>query len=461
MGWTRFFRRSRRDDEAAREIASYIAIETDDNIARGMAPQAAHDAAVRKFGNATRVREEIYWMNTMRPDRHPLAGSAFAARAAEARQGLCRGRDSFAGARHRRQHRDLPVARRGAAAHAAGRAEPQQLVNVSFRAGLVAQRRLHQPLAGSDLRAGRASCAQHQQAFRGLARVEQRPAQHRGRRGSAATSRRCGRAATCSPCSASSRVVGRLFSRRGRSPAARARGGDQLRLLAARVWRLAVGAAADRASAKASVRHRRRDRAVVLRARRRPRFDVAVPLCADLLLQNGAIALESTPRVVAGGRWAASRPAGPRQQANDHLIAMSPAIMADDRCRPDYTAEAMQKHYLGNKLNALPRQPACPTCAKSSVSRWSCCWPRPALVLADRVRQPGQPAAGARDRPRARDRGAPRDRRVARRALSASCSWRACCSRRSARCSECSSRAASARCWSRSSPAAWASCSST
>src|SRR5688500_1230026 len=63
----KFFRRARRDEDAAREIASYIAIETDDNIARGMAPQAAHDAAVRKFGNATRVREEIYWMNTIRP----------------------------------------------------------------------------------------------------------------------------------------------------------------------------------------------------------------------------------------------------------------------------------------------------------------------------------------------------------------------------------------------------------
>ncbi len=67
MGLLKYFRRGRRDDDAAREIASYIAIETDDNIARGMSPQAAHDAAVRKFGNATRVREEIYWMNTMRP----------------------------------------------------------------------------------------------------------------------------------------------------------------------------------------------------------------------------------------------------------------------------------------------------------------------------------------------------------------------------------------------------------
>src|SRR5919106_3196991 len=67
MSWTKFFRRRQRDDDAAREIASYIAIETDENIARGMPPQAAHDAAVRKFGNTTRVREEIYWMNTIRP----------------------------------------------------------------------------------------------------------------------------------------------------------------------------------------------------------------------------------------------------------------------------------------------------------------------------------------------------------------------------------------------------------
>ena len=63
----KYFKRSRRDDEAASEIASYIAIETDDNIARGMTPQAAHDAAVKKFGNPTRIREEIYWMNTVRP----------------------------------------------------------------------------------------------------------------------------------------------------------------------------------------------------------------------------------------------------------------------------------------------------------------------------------------------------------------------------------------------------------
>jgi putative ABC transport system permease protein len=65
--WFRFFERAARDREAAREIASYIAIETDQNVARGMSPERAQDAAVRKFGNPTRVREEIYWMNTIRP----------------------------------------------------------------------------------------------------------------------------------------------------------------------------------------------------------------------------------------------------------------------------------------------------------------------------------------------------------------------------------------------------------
>src|SRR5436190_5581821 len=80
MAWTRFFRRNRRDEDAAREIASYIAIETDDNIARGMTPQAAHDAAHRKFGNAARVREDIYNMNTMAPIDNLIRDLRFGAR---------------------------------------------------------------------------------------------------------------------------------------------------------------------------------------------------------------------------------------------------------------------------------------------------------------------------------------------------------------------------------------------
>ena len=65
MGWSRFFRRRFWDNERAREIQSYIEIETDENIARGMSPDTARCAAHKKFGNGTYVREEIYHMNTI------------------------------------------------------------------------------------------------------------------------------------------------------------------------------------------------------------------------------------------------------------------------------------------------------------------------------------------------------------------------------------------------------------
>jgi hypothetical protein len=65
MGWSRFFRRSYCDAERAREIRTHVDIETDDNIARGMPPSEARDAARRKFGNPAHVREEIYRMNSL------------------------------------------------------------------------------------------------------------------------------------------------------------------------------------------------------------------------------------------------------------------------------------------------------------------------------------------------------------------------------------------------------------
>jgi putative ABC transport system permease protein len=61
----KFFRRGAWDDERSRELDAYLAIETDENIARGMSPADARDAARRKLGNATLVREEIYQMNTV------------------------------------------------------------------------------------------------------------------------------------------------------------------------------------------------------------------------------------------------------------------------------------------------------------------------------------------------------------------------------------------------------------
>ena len=65
MSLKRFFRRSRWDEERARELDAHLAIETDENIARGMTPQDARLAACRKLGSAARIREEIYDFNTV------------------------------------------------------------------------------------------------------------------------------------------------------------------------------------------------------------------------------------------------------------------------------------------------------------------------------------------------------------------------------------------------------------
>jgi len=65
MNWFRFFRRSAWDDERARELEAHLAIEVDENVARGMTLHDARDAARRKLGNTTRIREEIYRMNTV------------------------------------------------------------------------------------------------------------------------------------------------------------------------------------------------------------------------------------------------------------------------------------------------------------------------------------------------------------------------------------------------------------
>lgn len=65
MGWTRFLRRGRWDEERARELQSYVEIETDANIGRGMTADEARYAALRKLGNQTSIREAIYEMNTL------------------------------------------------------------------------------------------------------------------------------------------------------------------------------------------------------------------------------------------------------------------------------------------------------------------------------------------------------------------------------------------------------------
>jgi len=65
MGLGRFFRRAKWDRERLDEIESYVQLETDENVARGMEYPEACAAARRKFGNRTLIREEIYTMNTI------------------------------------------------------------------------------------------------------------------------------------------------------------------------------------------------------------------------------------------------------------------------------------------------------------------------------------------------------------------------------------------------------------
>jgi predicted permease len=65
MSLGRFFRRAKWDRERLEEIESYVQLETEDNIARGMPASKARAAARRKFGNSTLIREEIYRMNTI------------------------------------------------------------------------------------------------------------------------------------------------------------------------------------------------------------------------------------------------------------------------------------------------------------------------------------------------------------------------------------------------------------
>jgi hypothetical protein len=65
MSWRRFFRRTQWDLDRAEELRSYLEIETEENIARGMSPEDARRAAHVKLGNLVGIREQIYQMNTI------------------------------------------------------------------------------------------------------------------------------------------------------------------------------------------------------------------------------------------------------------------------------------------------------------------------------------------------------------------------------------------------------------
>src|SRR5438132_2259338 len=69
-------RRKRMLEELDQDIRDHIERETQDNIERGMRPQEARYAAVRKFGNVTRVKEDtrevwsFVWLEQLWQDIH-------------------------------------------------------------------------------------------------------------------------------------------------------------------------------------------------------------------------------------------------------------------------------------------------------------------------------------------------------------------------------------------------------
>src|SRR5215471_6196423 len=65
MNWRRFFQRQRADAEQREELDFYLEVTTEEYIERGLDPAAARDAAQRKLGNTTLIREEVYGMNSL------------------------------------------------------------------------------------------------------------------------------------------------------------------------------------------------------------------------------------------------------------------------------------------------------------------------------------------------------------------------------------------------------------
>jgi len=67
MSWRRYFRRKQEDRDFEQELEAHLAHQIDENQARGMSPEQARSAALRKFGNRTNIREHIHTMNSFGP----------------------------------------------------------------------------------------------------------------------------------------------------------------------------------------------------------------------------------------------------------------------------------------------------------------------------------------------------------------------------------------------------------
>ena len=139
-------------------------------------------------------------------------------------------------------------------------------------------------------------------------------------------------------------------------------------------------------------------------------FDVAVPLCAEPFTRGARS--RSTKDVWFLGAMGRLKPGVTLEQARAHLAAISAPIF-QATLPPRYGADDA-KRYLAFKLGAFPGGTGVSVLRRDYESPLWLLLATTGAGAADRLREPGEPDAGARDRARARDRRAPRDRRVAR-----------------------------------------------
>ena len=130
------------------DIRDHLARETQDNIDRGMSPEEAHYAALRKFGNVARVQEDtrevwsVVWLERFCAGR-PLRPAHVAPFPR-----LHHRRHPHSRARHRRQHRHLqPDQRRDAALSASRKSETQLVV---LRWARAIRRTIHGYMSSGD-----------------------------------------------------------------------------------------------------------------------------------------------------------------------------------------------------------------------------------------------------------------------------------------------------------------------
>ena len=99
---------------------SYLEMETEENLQRGLSPEDARAAAQRKLGGPLRIREEIYDMNTVGLIENAWQDLKLRGARAAAQSRLRGGGHPVPGPGRRRQHGHLPARQRRAPARPAG-----------------------------------------------------------------------------------------------------------------------------------------------------------------------------------------------------------------------------------------------------------------------------------------------------------------------------------------------------